>query len=271
VLDVGQGDATLVDLPDGTLLLVDGGGVVGSPSDPGSRVILPLLRERRRERIDVAILSHPHPDHFLGLATVLRSVDVGELWDTGQGRAHGAGPDYAAMIRDLGDRGVPIRGPGELCGRDTLGGASLRVLAPCPAFDPSLGANDNSFVMTLGLGDRRVLLMGDAEHEGEARLVRERAGELRADLLKVGHHGSRTSTSPELVARVEPRFATISCGVRNRFGHPQASPLATLASAGVVTHRTDRRGSFEWVTEGEGVSARAFGESIRERLGAGLW
>lgn len=246
VLDVGQGDAALIDLPDGTLVLVDGGGMVGSPVDPGRSVILPVLRARRRSRLDIVVLSHPHPDHFLGLVSTLAGIQVGELWDTGEGREHGAGPEYAAMIADLERRRIPIRGPRELCGPSRpLGGAEVHVLAPCPSWDPALGANDNSFVIRMEQEGRAVLLMGDAEHEAERRLVR--AGvPLVAEFLKVGHHGSRTSSSTELLAAVRPRFATVSSGVRNRFGHPHPVALGNLEALGVTVLRTDLLGSITW-------------------------
>jgi competence protein ComEC len=271
VLDVGQGDSALIDLPDGELMLVDGGGFVGSPVDPGRQVILPLLRARRRERLDVVVLSHPHPDHFGGLATVTRAVEVGELWDTGQGREQGAGPVYASMIADLASRKIPIRGPGELCGAvRPLGGALVRVLAPCPAFDPVRGANDNSFVVRLGLGGRHVLMMGDAEHAEEDALLAGGAA-LAADVLKVGHHGSRTSTSKALLEAVQPRFATVSCGARNRFGHPFPGTLTALEGAGVRVLRTDVGGSAELETDGAGLRVRIFGVSFGERLRHVLW
>ena len=210
VNDVGQGDSALIDLPDGKLMLVDGGGFVGSPVDPGRSVLLPLLRARRRERIDIAVLTHPHPDHFIGLASTLREVNVGELWDTGQGREQGAGPTYAALIDDLRRRGVPIRGPAELCGPERLvGGARLQVFAPCPSFDPTLGANDNSFVIRLAHGARSILLTGDAESIEEGRLLAD-GPSLRADILKVGHHGSRTSTTPKTFAAA-PRQNAMRC------------------------------------------------------------
>lgn len=257
VLDVGQGDSILVDLPDGSAMLVDGGGFVGSPVDPGKRVILPLLRARRRTRVDVAVLSHPHPDHFTGLASALPEIEVGELWDSGQGEDQGAGPAYAAMLAALRIRGVPIKRPGALCGSPRrFGGAVVEVLAPCPGYVPDEGANDNSLVVKITLGQRSVLLVGDAEHAEEQGLLRRGAGALRADLLKVGHHGSRTSTSAEFLAAVRPEMAAISSGVRNRFGHPHPTTLATLKAANVEVLRTDRGGEIVWETDG--VEVRSY-------------
>jgi competence protein ComEC len=258
VLDVGQGDATLVDLPDGSLMLVDGGGFVGSPVDPGARVILPVLRERRRDRIDVAVLSHPHPDHYLGLATTIASVQTGELWDTGQGRAQGAGPEYHGMLRVLAARGTPVRSPAELCASPRFyGAAEVVTLSPCPAFDAGLGANDNSFVLRVRLGNTAALLTGDAEHEAEQRLLASGAT-LEADLLKTGHHGSRTSTSPAFLRATRPRYATLSCGIRNRFGHPHQETLETLARAGVPALRSDLFGSVQWRADGRMTTLRTF-------------
>ncbi|MFO0567859.1 MAG: DNA internalization-related competence protein ComEC/Rec2 [Polyangiaceae bacterium] len=250
VLDIGQGDSLLVDLPDGSVLLVDAGGSVGGP-DPGARVIAPLLRMRRRSRVDVVVISHPHPDHFGGMRAALERVDVGELWDTGQGEAEGAGPEYAALLAELRKRGVRIRRPPELCGEHRFGEARLEVLAPCPAATPNRNANDNSFVLRVSLGRRRALLVGDAEREEEHELARSRGEDLRADFLKIGHHGSRTSSSAELLSRVAPAYAAISCGVRNHFGHPHRETLESLRARGIHTLRTDLLGSIQWQTDGE--------------------
>jgi competence protein ComEC len=257
VLDVGQGDALLVDLPDGELLLIDGGGMVGNPVDLGARVLQPVLRARRRQRVDVMVLSHPHPDHFGGLASTLPLIDVGELWDTGQGEALGAGATYASLLSAARRKGVPIRRPAELCGAPReAGGATLEVLAPCPGFDADGSANDNSFVLRIRYGRRTVLLVGDAEQEEERRLLARYGGTLRADFLKVGHHGSRTSSSPAFLRAVEPEVAAISAGVRNRFGHPHPRTLEALASARIRVARTDRGGAIEWETDGESVALR---------------
>ncbi len=254
-LDVAQGDSILIDFPDGRAMLIDGGGMVGSPLDLGARVILPALRARRRSRVDVAVLSHPHPDHFMGLATSLPSLDVGELWDSGQGEDQGAGPIYAKLLAGLRSRRVPVVRPRDLCGSPRwFGGARVEVIAPCPGYHPDTGANDNSIVIAITYKNRRVLLMGDAEHEEERALVDAHGSALRADLLKVGHHGSRTSTTPAFVARVRPSFAIISSGVRNRFGHPREETLDTLARAGAIALRTDRGGAVVWETDGDRVT-----------------
>jgi len=256
-LDVGQGDANLVEFPDGALWLVDAGGMVGNPIDTGAAVVLPVLRHKRRTRIDVMVLTHPHPDHFGGLAAVMRGVEVGELWDSGQGEVQGAGPAYAALLALARARHVPIRRPAELCGRSRRqGAATVELLAPCPGFVPGRGANDNSLVLRVALGRRVALLTGDAEAAEERDLIARYGASLRADYLKAGHHGSRTSTSDALLDAVRPSWATLSSGVRNRFGHPHAPTVERLLAHGVRPVRLDRSGSFEWTTDGTSVGLR---------------
>jgi competence protein ComEC len=182
---------------------------------------------------------------------------VGEFWDTGQGEDLGAGPVYASILAALRGRGVPIRRPGDLCvGPRRISGATIEVLSPCPAFHPDSSANDNSLVIRVSFGQRAVLLVGDAEDEAEERLLHSRPEALRADLLKVGHHGSRTSTSAAFLRAVSPSLAAISCGVRNRFGHPHPKSLGTLAAHGVPVVRTDRGGQMIWETDGTLVRFR---------------
>jgi competence protein ComEC len=257
-IDVGQGDATLVDLPDGGAMLVDAGGEVGSSFDPGAAIVSPILAARRRSRLDVVVLSHPHPDHFGGLAAALGLAraprDVGAFWDTGQGEEERVGGAYGALLLAMRARAVPIVRPDALCDRPrSIGGARVEVLHPCPRFDPAHGANDNSFVLRVSYGRRAALLVGDAEHAAEASLLSKAASRLHADLLKVGHHGSRTSSGAAFVDAVGPSTAIVSCGVRNRFDHPHSTTLATFARAGVRLFRTDRDGSVRWTTDGDRV------------------
>ncbi len=265
-VDVGQGDCTLVDLPDGKLMLVDAGGFVGSPVDPGKSVLRPLLRERRRKRVDIVVLSHPHPDHFGGLESGLHGIEIGEFWDSGQGEAEGAGPVYRSLLAELRRRGTPIRRPRELCDKTRwFSGARVDLLGPCPTFRPRINANDNSLVLRIRFGTRAVLLTGDAEREQEEKLIGEYGDELRSDFLKVGHHGSKTSTSSEFLRHVRPRLATMSCGVRNRFGHPHPNAMAALAAAGVTALRLDQTGSITWVTDGSRESLELFARAWPHR------
>ncbi len=249
-LDVAQGDAIFIDLPDGRAMLVDGGGLPGGGLDVGRRVLAPALAARRRTRVDIVVLTHPHADHAGGLPSALRDVEVGELWDTGQGEANGTGGAVKLLLETMRARGVPVRRPQDLCGAPhDLGGATLHVLAPCPSFDETHDANDNSFVLKLSYGARSVLLTGDAEAEAEAHLVAEYGDGLKSDLLKVGHHGSRSSSTAPFIDRVRPEATFTSCGARNGFGHPHAESV--VRRAGILDLRTDLSGELRFSTDGD--------------------
>ena len=250
VLDVGQGDAIVVDLPDGRLMLVDGGGFVGSPLDPAERVLLPVLRHRRRDRVDIAVLSHPHPDHYTGLLTVLERLPVDELWTSGLALSW-SGSRLGQAFRAAERKGTRLRTARDLCGDHRVGRGVIEVLGPCPSFVPDRDPNDNSLVMRIRLGRRAALLTGDAEREQEQSLLARHAGALKADLLKVGHHGSRTSSTPRFIEAVAPELAIASCGVRNRFGHPHGTTRRTFEDAGVSLLLTERGGALVWRTDGE--------------------
>lgn len=273
LLDVGQGDAALVDLPDGRLMLVDAGGIAGSAVDPGELVVVPALRARRRSRLDIVVLTHPHPDHFGGLTSVARQIEILELWHGGEaspasvrsGAGRGA---LEQLLHELERGGVKLRTARDLCGADHgRAGYSLRVLGPCPDVEPRQSANDNSLVLKIGLGAHAALLTGDAERWAEARLLDLGRAELRSDFLKVGHHGSRSSSSPSFIAAVSPRLAAISCGIRNRFGHPHFETLQTLADAGAATARLDTDGAVQWETDGQRQGHRVWADEAGSEAG----
>lgn len=253
-VDVGQGDATLIDLPDGRCALIDGGGNPEGGRDPGERALVPLLAARRRSEIDLVVLSHPHPDHYQGLGAVLHAVKVKELWDTGQAEAEAERSSTAAQAKALlalaAAQGAKVRGPRELCGAPRhFGAAELSVLWPCPAYDSGYDPNDNSLVVRLAFKKHVMLFAGDVEAHAEAGLV-ALGSRLRANVLKVPHHGSMTSSSDAFVRAVSPQLAVISAGAANRFGHPSRDVVARFKAAGSKVIELSRAGGTIVTSDG---------------------
>ena len=245
VLDVGQGDAIHLALPDGRQLLVDSGGW-NLQYDYGERVVLPYLRGQGVHRVDLAVITHPHADHLGGLDVLLRSLPVGEIWDTPNRYESGV---YSRLKARADSAAVPIRIPG--AGEAfQFGEVALWVLAPDSAWAADAAdANDASLVLRISYGGTTLLLMGDAEREVERRLLAY--GEiLNADWLKVGHHGSATSSTEAFLAASRPKGVVVSVGRRNRYGHPSPEAMDRLRQAAVVVHRTDRDGALVLRSDG---------------------
>ena len=270
VLDVGQGDAVALRTPRGRWVLVDAGRAWRG-GDAGHRVVVPYVRRRGGE-LAALVLSHPHADHVGGAASVLRRLGAGVIWDA----AFVLGSEvYADALREARRRRVPWRRvrPGDSL---TLDGVALRVLAPDSAWTAALDdPNLASVVLSVQFGRVRFLLVGDAEAP-EERWLLDRAGRdpalaaaLRADVLKVGHHGSRTSSTPEFVRVVAPRLALVSVGAGNSYGHPSAAVLHRLRRAGAEVLRTDRHGTLVVRTDGRRIRVEAGGErwTVGERPG----
>ncbi|HZB87581.1 MAG TPA: ComEC/Rec2 family competence protein [Terracidiphilus sp.] len=254
-LDVGQGDSLLVIAPDGTTMLVDGGGFGGGPRqaaqdfDIGEEIVSPALWSRGIRRLDVMALTHAHSDHMGGLPAVLRNFHPKELWV-------GNNPPVAAYVALLDEaRGLNVQVRALHAGEALpLGNAAVRVLAPFADYKPGAEpSNDDSLVMRVAYGGTSAMLEGDAEAPVEQAMLAE--PELASTLLKVGHHGSNTSTRPEFLARVSPQWAVISCGLRNRYGHPRAEVLERLEDAKVRTLSTDIDGASCFTLDGKSVTA----------------
>ncbi len=256
-IDVGQGDSLLLVTPDGKTMLVDGGGFGGGPRqapqdfDIGEEVVSPVLWSRGIRHLDVVALSHAHSDHMGGLPSVLRNFRPDELW-VGNNPPIDA---YQALLDEAGMLGVQLR---TLRAGDSaaLGDAQVRVLAPLANYQPGAEpSNNDSLVLHVSYRGTSILLEGDAEAPIEQGMLAEEG--LESTLLKVGHHGSVTSTGPEFLARVAPQWAVISCGLHNRYGHPREEVLAELQAAHVRTFSTDINGAACFELDGNKVRASA--------------
>lgn len=246
-LDVGQGDATLLAFPSGGHVLVDAG--LRSPyADEGERTVLPHLARYGIDRLDALVLTHADADHIGGATSVLRSVEVGRLITNG---AAGETDLWDEVIQTADSLGVPVHAVamGDTLDMDPT--VRLRVLGPS---GPGLSSNDASVVLLAEYGRTHWLLTGDAEGAGERAIVARYAPRLGADVVKVGHHGSRTSSTPGFVgATGRPTFAVVSVARRNRYGLPDEEPLGRWVATGAQTLLTSVEGAVWLRSDGETV------------------
>jgi competence protein ComEC len=266
VLDVGQGDSLFVVSPQGKTLLIDGGGAFGgfrgqelqngSAIDPGEEAVSPYLWSRGYQRLDIVALTHAHQDHLGGLTAILENFRVGKLW---MGREV-TSPALARLEQLAAQKNICVehQARGKSFAWDGVEG---EIFWPgISSAEVALGPkNNDSLVLRLQYGNRTVLLPGDAEREAEREMLAENGGtDLRADVLKVGHHGSKNSTTADFLAAVRPQVAIISAGEGNPYGHPSQELLQRLEHAGVRVLRTDRDGAVHVLTNGRTLEISCF-------------
>lgn len=245
VIDVGQGDSLLVVLPDGRTLLVDAGGIpsfdprLRSRMDIGEDVVSPYLWRRGLRHLDYVAVTHLHDDHAGGLPAVIRNFRPREVWT-------GLAPESSPLLKQIQEA---ARGSGSRVRSLRAGEVQdgIRVLWPVPGAEPgAVAKNDDSLVLLISNRKHKFLLMGDAEERAETGI----AAPEDVDVLKAGHHGSKTSSTTGLLERTRPLFAAISAGEGNSYGHPNPAVLDRLRMNGVRVMRTDSMGLIQFQSDG---------------------
>ncbi len=250
-IDVGQGDSLLLVTPEGKTLLIDAGGIPGtarSDFDVGEEVVSTYLWSRGIRRLDVVALSHAHGDHMGGMPSVIANFRPRELW-------YGVeSPDRAFQeLERTADAYHVQRKPYQAGDGFDFGGLHVRVLNPQPGWEArNPPQDDESLVLHMQFGATSALFVGDSHKRVENFMIAERP---HADFLKIGHHGSLTSSSPEFLEAVNPRFAVVSVGVYNPFKHPRSEVMQRYAEAHVQTYRTDLAGAVSFYLDGKNVTA----------------
>ncbi len=246
-VDVGQGDCAIVLTPHGKCLIFDAGGVREHMFDVGGRVVVPYLKHENIREVDKIFLTHVHEDHSGGAGAVIKKFPVGEVITAGEPRS-----EYAAVFGIAEEYLPPLRAghAGEVF---TVDGVQVEVL-----FAPSVGnGNEISNVYRVRYGGLSFLITGDLVKEVETQILREGV-DVSSTVLKVGHHGSATSSSEEFLRAVSPRCAVICVGYGNNFGHPRAEVLERLERLPAKIYRTDRDGLIKFRTDGKSLSVETF-------------
>lgn len=241
-IDVGQGDAILAELPGGEIMLIDGGDN-GHESE-----LFDYLDEHGVYEIDYLIATHPHADHIGGLPETVEKYDIGSIY---MPRAEHDSKTYERLLEAIDEKGLTItaaRGGGQIF---DSGSARAEFLAPNSSEYSDL--NNYSAVVKLTVGKTAFLFCGDAEAESEAELL-SMGYDLSAEVIKIGHHGSATSSSAELIDAVDPEYAVISCGENNKYGHPSTEVLEKLSDRDIKVLRTDTDGDIVIKTDGKSVT-----------------
>ncbi len=247
-LDVGQGDSIFIELPDGKSMLIDSG------ENYHGEGILKYIRDKGKSKIDYLVGTHPHTDHIGSMPYIVRNFEIGSVYMPKAGTTTST---YTALLKAVNKKGLKITKAASgvsVCDKEDL---KIDVIAPKTIDNDNL--NNCSAVIKITYKSNSFLFTGDAERAELEGLE----GDFSADVLKVGHHGSYTSTTKEFLEKVKPKIAVISCGKGNDYGHPNKSVLKLLKNANCEIYRTDKQKTITVTGDGEALSVTTDGESIR--------
>lgn len=256
-LDVGQGDSVLIEFPRGVKMLVDAGGILGSKFDLGEKVLLPTLLDRGIRKLDYLVLTHPHPDHYLGMKSLLQAYKPREFWWNGE---KSPDPEFQALLAALRSEGIPLVEKNRASAPVIWGDLKIDFLHPHEntfwADSPDAATlNNHSLVMKIEDRDFSLLLTGDIQKEAEVEIIKVIPSQ-PVDLLKVPHHGSNTSSTPDFLKHFHPNFAVIQAGRNNRFGFPRAEVLENYKNEGSSVLGTYQKGEVDFSWDGKELRYR---------------
>ena len=236
-IDVGQGDASVIELPNGEVMLIDA-GTSGYGDD-----IVEYIEDLGYDTIDYVVATHPHADHIGGMAEVIGSFQIGSIY---MPKAVTTSKTYENLLETIQEKGLSVK-TGK-AGVEVLEEDDLAILMVAPVRESYSNLNNYSIVLTITYGDTTFLYTGDAEEDSLSEIT----SNIKADVLKVGHHGSDTSTTKEFLEKVKPEYAIISVGEGNSYGHPAASTISLLEEYTSNIYRTDLNGTV--VVRSDGVN-----------------
>lgn len=239
-LDVGQADSILIKTPDGKSMLIDAG------NNADGQAVVSYIKSQDISKIDILVGSHPHEDHIGGMDNVINSFDIGQIY---MPRISHTTQTYEDVLTAIKNKGLKVTAP--TAGTSfNIGEAKCTILAPTSEKYDDL--NNYSIVIRLQYGNTSFLFAGDAEEISEREMI-NKGFDLSADVLKIGHHGSSSSTSPDFLKKVSPKYAVISVGPENDYSHPSAEVMNRLKNANIPVYRTDESGTVICTSDGESI------------------
>lgn len=260
MIDVGQGNSALVQFPRGKNMMIDGGGFMKSSFDVGKGVVAPLLYKKGIKKVEIAALSHPHPDHLLGLIYILNNFNVREIWKTNLSVNTDVFPDWEKAIKM---NHIRVSLLSDKSPEKIMNGVNVSVLWPSDYYLKNIrnvsydAENDSSLVLKITYGNISFLFPGDISSEIEKKLVHSGVN-LKSDVLLIPHHGSNQSSCPEFIHAVSCRYAVASAGKSNVFQHPHPDVIEKYKKAGAEIFSTDQHGTIMFTTDGNNLHVDTF-------------